>query len=543
MARKTKKPVDRTPICDAACRRRIDPLWMPGPVPKYFWWDETHRRDYLLWSADRLGFRTMEDFYRLELSICYMRNYGGGLSVYWGQSAIEALQDCFPDYDWKPWLFVVVPNGFWHSSANRQSYMQWLGQRLGYRRMDDWYEISIDNFRQNRGKGLITYYHASPVRAVIDLVPRQNWCEWKFRQLPPDFWETAKNRRRYLRWLGKELGFRRREDWYGIRAAEIGGRHGGGLLQRYSSLYDLMREHLPQLDWDRVDRRRPIPVEEVLAWADAHHARHGTWPTCESGEIPGTGGHTWRGIEACLRTGSRGLPDGSSVAKFLAKHRGVPIGRRPPPLSEEQILAWADAHFAAHGKWPNTESGPIPGASETWGAVAVALQVGCRGFRGGSTLAELLARARGVPTRRPLPPLDEEQILAWADACFAAQGKWPTIDSGPIAGTGETWGNVAKAMWTGGRGLRRRCSLAQLLTQRRGARNNKYLPPLKEEQILAWARATFKTTGRLPIACSAPIAQSPQETWQAVDTALKRGNRGLPGGSSLAKLLRKHGLK
>ena len=32
MAR-TKKPVDRTPICDPAYLRRIDPLWMPGPVP------------------------------------------------------------------------------------------------------------------------------------------------------------------------------------------------------------------------------------------------------------------------------------------------------------------------------------------------------------------------------------------------------------------------------------------------------------------------------------------------------------------------------
>jgi hypothetical protein len=33
---------------------------------------------------------------------------------------------------------------------------------------------------------------------------------------------------------------------------------------------------------------------------------------------------------------------------------------------------------------------------------------------------------------------------------------------------------------------------------------------------------------------------SPTETWCAVDDALKRGGRGLPGGSSLAKLLAHH---
>ena len=88
---------------------------------------------------------------------------------------------------------------------------------------------------------------------MIDLIPRRNWCEWKFDHVPAGFWEAAENRHRYLRWLGKELGFRRPEDWYRIRTREIAGRHGNGLLQRYSSLYDLMREFLPQLDWDRVD--------------------------------------------------------------------------------------------------------------------------------------------------------------------------------------------------------------------------------------------------------------------------------------------------
>jgi hypothetical protein len=465
-----KKPVDRTPICDPACLRRIDPVWASGRVPYRFWEDRTHRRDYLLWLAQRVGFRTMEDYYRLRLSTAYRRNHGRGLRSYWAQSALEAVQDCFPEYDWKPWLFTRIPRGFWGSPANRRSYLDWLGERLGYRCRDDWYDVTCLDFTRNKGVGIMKHYRHSPARAVIDLIPGRNWREWKFRHLPSGFWESAENRHRYLRWLGKELGFRHRKDWYRIQFREIIRRHGSVLLRKYSSSYDLMREFLPQLDWDRIDKHQPIRVKQILAWADAHHARHGAWPTERSGEIPGTD-QTWRGLNACMRSGLRGLSSGISLAKFLKKHRGVRVGRRPPHLSEEQVLAWADIHFAAQGNWPTERSGPIPGTKEKWMAVANAMRVGLRGFRRGSSLAQLLARRRGM--------------------------------------------------------------------RRKGMR----LPPLKERQILAWARAFFKTTGRRPSTGDGPIAQSPGDTWRTVDAALRAGGRGLQCRSSLRKLLHKHGLK
>jgi hypothetical protein len=62
-------------------------------------------------------------------------------------------------------------------------------------------------------------------------------------------------------------------------------------------------------------------------------------------------------------------------------------------------------------------------------------------------------------------------------------------------------------------------------------------PPLTEAQVLAWADAHRARTGRWPSAQSGAIADAPGETWQAVNRALARGGRGLPGGASLAQLL------
>jgi hypothetical protein len=90
-------------------------------------------------------------------------------------------------------------------------------------------------------------------------------------------------------------------------------------------------------------------------------------------------------------------------------------GRRKPsaaPLTEEQILAWADAFHQRTGRWPHNRSGPIPEApGDTWNAVNLALYLGRRGFPGGDSLAKLLDRhRRGATNRRPWTPEEDEAV-------------------------------------------------------------------------------------------------------------------------------------
>src|SRR5262245_41314732 len=60
---------------------------------------------------------------------------------------------------------------------------------------------------------------------------------------------------------------------------------------------------------------------------------------------------------------------------------------------------------------------------------------------------------------------------------------------------------------------------------------------LTELQILAWADRFREATGRWPHKKDGPIAGTVGETWSGVDRALRLGQLGLPGGSSLAQLL------
>jgi hypothetical protein len=135
-------------------------------------------------------------------------------------------------------------------------------------------------------------------------------------------------------------------------------------------------------------------------------------------------------------------------------------------------------------------------------------------------------------------PFTESQILAWADVWHARTGRWPTQRSGPIPeAPGETWIRVDDALERGLRGLAGGSSLPRLLQAHRGMRNIKRLPRLSVTRIVAWARAHRRRTGQWPRAHSGHVADSNGENWGSIDNWLRNGGRGLPGGSSVSRLL------
>jgi hypothetical protein len=282
-----------------------------------------------------------------------------------------------------------------------------------------------------------------------------------------------------------------------------------------------------------------LTAEQILAWADEHHRRTGRWPHSESGPIPGSDGDTWCAVYVALAQGIRGLPGNDTLARFLARHRGAAYLTEPSTLAVGQVLHWADRHRRRTGRWPTPNSGPVAGQGTlTWKAIDDDLIRGSRGLPGGTSLARLLAEQCGAQKLTGLPPLTVERILEWADRHHAQTGTWPRQDSGPVNGSGgETWRDVDRRLRRGGRGLPGGSSLPRLLAEARGVRNMSDVPPLREAQILAWARAHRRHTGRWPSAASGPVAGAPGETWNAVNAALAFGKRGLPGGSSLARLL------
>ena len=283
-----------------------------------------------------------------------------------------------------------------------------------------------------------------------------------------------------------------------------------------------------------ASERPPLTVEQILAWADEYKARTGDWPVKGSGRVRESE-MTWGQVDDALRAGRCGLPGRSSLPILLSEHREVRNHRLLADLREKDILKWADDHKQRTGKWPRHTSGVIPGTTETWSGVNQALYLGKRGLRGSSSLSSLLAEHSRKRHPMDLAELTERQVLVWADAHKKKTGRWPTAKSGPVAGADETWSGISWALVSGRRGLRQQ-SIAQLLARHGRKRNAMALPPFTYKQILAWADQHRAARNKWPKRNSGAI-KGTEERWSYVDAALKQGNRGLPGGSSLTQLL------
>ncbi len=217
---------------------------------------------------------------------------------------------------------------------------------------------------------------------------------------------------------------------------------------------------------------------------------------------------------------------------------------KTPRLRISDILAWADAYHKRMGRWPSSVSGRVrESPRDNWAMIDQALRRGCRGCVAGSSLPLFLHRYRGRPlgVPYPRPRLSFRKILAWADAHHRRTGCWPKLESGPIVNAPpETWTAIDLALKRGHRGLRRGYTLASLLAKRRGAPYRKTLQRFTKRGILAWADAHHRRNGRWPSLLSGPIPEAPGATWKRVEGALNKGQRGLPGGDSLSRLLKRN---
>jgi hypothetical protein len=185
-----------------------------------------------------------------------------------------------------------------------------------------------------------------------------------------------------------------------------------------------------------------------------------------------------------------------------------------PALTIAQILKWADAHHARTGKWLYVRSGRVhEDPNESWFNFDMALRKGRRGLPCLRGLPRLLIEQRGAHVPNCPPPLTETLILELADAYMQRTGNWPSCNSD------ASWTSIDNALRDGARSLPGGSSLARFLEEHRG-RSHRHNRPMSVKQILTWADAHFRRTGRWPEAHSGRVDGASGESWAAIHSAL-----------------------
>ncbi|WP_280524241.1 DEAD/DEAH box helicase [Legionella cincinnatiensis] len=300
---------------------------------------------------------------------------------------------------------------------------------------------------------------------------------------------------------------------------------------------NLPKISLAELRNQLIGRSCKLNLETIRKCINTYHEREGKWPNRNSGAIPELPGDDWSIINSALKSGSRGLLGGSSLALMLSADFGVRNEKNLPDLDIETIKKCMLAHCQRTNTWPNERSGEIlelPG--ETWNRVGSALYRGKRGLPK-SSLATL-KESFGEKNHYNSPKLTIEEIISWIQAYHNETGNWPTDKSGVIAYAPYkiTWCAVNIALKDGLRGLAGGSTLPKLLNEIFGVRNPKDLPDLNLKTIRKCINAHHDREGKCPNRDSGTIPELPGETWSAVITALTKGSRGLEKGWNITKL-------
>ena len=247
---------------------------------------------------------------------------------------------------------------------------------------------------------------------------------------------------------------------------------------------------------------------------------------------------TWVAINLCLKRGNRGLPGGSSLAQLRQEY----ITGIETLLTEEIIVKAMKDYHEEHGKYPSQLSGDASkyaGFKITWKAINSCLRQGNRSLPGGSSLAQL--RKEYITGKET--PLIEDLIVKAMKDYHEEHGKYPVAnrsgDASKYIGFKITWTAINTCLKKGLRGLPKGSSLAQL--------RKEYITgekPLTEDFIVKAIKSYYEEHGKYP-SCESGDASKYigfKITWSAIDTCLREGLRGLPGGSTLAQLKQDYNL-
>lgn len=110
-----------------------------------FWKNLQNQIDFMNYLQKEMKIQKMEDWYNIRKTDIYVRG-GFGLLNYYSGSIIKLFQAIFPDYDWKPWLFVYVRDDSWLS--NMSKYFSWLENYFQINHLEQWYHISYFNIQK-----------------------------------------------------------------------------------------------------------------------------------------------------------------------------------------------------------------------------------------------------------------------------------------------------------------------------------------------------------------------------------------------------------
>lgn len=153
---------------------------------------------------------------------------------------------------------VARPRNYWKDVENQRRFITEIGEKLGVKKIEDWYNVSRNDIMKQGGRALLMYHKDSFANALCTLFPEYKLLPWKFKTVPKGFWLDTSNHHKFMEWLSKELHIATTDDWYRVTERTIREYGGTTMIGYYqNSPAKLFESVFPEVDWKAWKRRVP----------------------------------------------------------------------------------------------------------------------------------------------------------------------------------------------------------------------------------------------------------------------------------------------
>lgn len=144
-----------------------------------------------------------------------------------------------------------IPENHWEKEENVIKFLIFVSQQLNYKNCEDWYKCSRKMIENFGGREIFNHH-----KNIVDLLNkiykgRYEFLEWKFVSAISGFWNSEDNCIKYMKWLEKELGYTKEEDWYQINSDILRKNYGNGMVNnsRKYAYYNILKKIYPEYNW------------------------------------------------------------------------------------------------------------------------------------------------------------------------------------------------------------------------------------------------------------------------------------------------------
>jgi hypothetical protein len=226
-------------------------LWYPwcfrhhAPLSVKFWQSKDNQRKFMDWLKELLQIRNHDEWYRVPSSEFSRHGASQLLELHHG-SMFRVLTSVYPEIQWN-----ITLSNEWKSLIHLRKKLDYVADRMGIKKMEDWYAKHSDELRMKGGGSVLSAFNGSFVRALQSLYPEFEWNAWLFDQTPRQYWNDFENQKKAVEWMEEQLGIEHPLQWTYYSHSDIRAIGCRGLLLHYNNSWiSLLKTIYPDETWE-----------------------------------------------------------------------------------------------------------------------------------------------------------------------------------------------------------------------------------------------------------------------------------------------------